>query len=166
MNFELTEARALLKETTPLKGDCGALCGGACCRSDEDGQGGVYLFPGESVGDWATCADTEDLGGCQMCTCHGACARDQRPLACRLFPLTPIRVRGEWTVRLDSRAWAMCPLMRGGMRGLDPEFVIAAKAAVRLLAQDAQMRAFMGAWARLERVFRDARGMLGGDVDG
>ena len=40
-------ARALLKDLTPLKRDCGRSCGAACCQSDEDGQGGMLLFPGE-----------------------------------------------------------------------------------------------------------------------
>ena len=30
--------------------DCGLLCGAACCQPDEDGQGGVHLFPGERAG--------------------------------------------------------------------------------------------------------------------
>ena len=50
-------ARELLEDVTPLWRDCGRACGGACCQSDEDGQGGVYLFPGERTlledADWA-----------------------------------------------------------------------------------------------------------------
>ena len=40
-------ARDLLSDVTPLKTDCGRICGGACCQPDEDGQGGMLLFPGE-----------------------------------------------------------------------------------------------------------------------
>ena len=43
------QARALVGGLTPLKSDCGALCGAACCQADEDGQGGMYLFPGEEA---------------------------------------------------------------------------------------------------------------------
>ena len=42
-------AREQLCDLTPLLTDCGALCGAACCHSDADGQGGVYLFPGEET---------------------------------------------------------------------------------------------------------------------
>ena len=43
----ILRARALIGPLTPMITDCGALCGAACCQPDEDGQGGVYLFPGE-----------------------------------------------------------------------------------------------------------------------
>ena len=42
-------AREQLCDLTPLLTDCGALCDAACCHSDADGQGGVYLFPGEET---------------------------------------------------------------------------------------------------------------------
>ena len=79
-------ARALIGERTPLRSDCGQLCGAACCQPDEDGQGGMYLFPGEEAllpgagGDFAP-----------IYTCDGRCAREERPLACRIFPITPLR---------------------------------------------------------------------------
>ena len=48
MNREyLMKARTLLMNVTPMARDCGRSCGAACCQPDEDGQGGVYLFPGE-----------------------------------------------------------------------------------------------------------------------
>ena len=40
------QARDLLERVTPLRRDCGGVCGAACCQSDEDGQGGMLLFPG------------------------------------------------------------------------------------------------------------------------
>ena len=45
----LLAARAVLEDVTPLKGDCGRVCGGACCEPDEDGKGGMLLFPGEET---------------------------------------------------------------------------------------------------------------------
>ena len=46
MNAEtLRRAKALLENETPLKTDCGALCGAACCRTDADGKGGVAKMP-------------------------------------------------------------------------------------------------------------------------
>ena len=48
MNKEILEhARALLLNLTPLRQDCGALCGGACCTPDEEDRSGMMLFPGE-----------------------------------------------------------------------------------------------------------------------
>ena len=42
-------ARELLQTLTPLRRDCGGVCGAACCAPDEDGQGGMLLFPGEEA---------------------------------------------------------------------------------------------------------------------
>ncbi len=48
MNKEILErAYAAIGDLTPMLTDCGAMCEAACCEADEDGQGGVYLFPGE-----------------------------------------------------------------------------------------------------------------------
>ena len=158
MTKNLLAARMLLDNITPLKTDCGALCDHACCKTDDDGQGGVYLFPGEKdrleKAEWASLRFCSDLHGCTMLTCLAACPRDDRPMGCRLFPLTPIlKKSGDWDVRLDIRAWAMCPLMCGGMRGLNPDFVQSARAAVRLVAQDATLLPFLRAWAKHERSY-------------
>ena len=87
----LARARALLNDITPLKTDCGLLCEHACCLPDEDGQGGVYLFPGETAmtGDWGDIVSAEMLPGVQadMLVCNGMCDRVLRPLACRFFPM-------------------------------------------------------------------------------
>lgn len=156
----LARAWAMLEAQTPLRHDCGALCGAACCQADEDGQGGVHLFPGERalLGDitWGEVVPSGELGGAEMLLCHGPCPRDRRPLGCRLFPLTPIRRGGAWTVRLDRRAWAVCPLMPSGMRGLSGDFVEACGKAVQLLGEDAQCDRFMRAWAALERSFHQS----------
>ena len=37
-------ARQALETLTPLRGDCGRTCGAACCRPDEDGNGGMLLL--------------------------------------------------------------------------------------------------------------------------
>jgi hypothetical protein len=155
MSDALALAWALLADATPLARDCGTLCAAACCAPDEDGQGAVALFPGERerIGDvrWAR---IERAGDCDVLTCEGACERAKRPLGCRMFPLTPVVRGGAWTVRMDRRAWAMCPLMAYGVKGLDARFVEAARAAVHALAQDARMREALRAWARVERMYR------------
>lgn len=152
----LLRARALLEGRTPMLSDCGALCGAACCLPDADGQGGVHLFPGEQ-------ALLQGCGWCRVVAgdiapimlCEGSCVRSARPLGCRLFPLTPVRGKsGRWTVRLDARARAMCPLVSSGINGLDPAFVRAARDAVRAVAQDPEGEAFLESWLALEEEFR------------
>lgn len=157
----LRRARALLEDVTPLRTDCGLLCAHACCLPDEDGQGGVYLFPGEKplTGDWGEIVPEEILPGvpADMLICRGACDRRLRPLACRIFPLTPIRKKdGSWAVRMDRRAFAMCPLAPHGAGGLSPQFVAAAREAVELIASDAEGQRFLDAWRKLEKQFADA----------
>lgn len=152
----LLRAREMIGELTPLLSDCGTLCGAACCRPDEDGQGGVYLFPGEEAlpGGYPWGRVDRDAFG-PMLVCDGMCDRDRRPLACRIFPLTPVRGKdGQWTVRIDVRARAMCPLARHGVRGLNPEFARAVRSAIRLLAADAEGEAFLRRWEALEAEYR------------
>ncbi len=47
MNETLKRARELLAEVTPLKSDCGRVCGARCCASLEGEETGMLLFPGE-----------------------------------------------------------------------------------------------------------------------
>lgn len=154
MGNQIEAARLLLERLTPLKSDCGLLCGAACCRPDEDGQGGVALFPGEeALYEGAAWARVE--GG--ILTCGGRCPRDMRPLGCRIFPLTPLRRKsGALFVRVDRRAFAMCPLAPSGLRALDPEFVSAALRALSLVDETPEGRKFLDQWIKTERIFRNA----------
>ena len=141
---------------TPMLSDCGALCGAACCQSDEDGQGGVYLFPGEEAlltnCGWG---HVEPSPFAPMLVCKGMCDRDARPLGCRIFPLTPVRGKnGRWSVRMDARARAMCPLAAHGLSGLDPAFPRAVRDALRIVAEDPEGDAFLEKWAALEEEYR------------
>ncbi len=152
----ILRAYAAIGKLTPMLSDCGPLCSGACCQPDEDGQGGVYLFPGEE-------ALLRDCGWGQvlkapfapMLACDGPCDRDRRPLGCRIFPLTPVRGKnGKWTVRMDARARAMCPLTASGIGGLDPAFVRAARDAVRIVAGEDEGESFLERWVELEEEYR------------
>ena len=152
----LLRAYAIIGERTPMLSDCGLLCGAACCQPDEDGQGGVHLFPGERelLADcgWG-CIQPASLA--PMLVCEGPCERDRRPLGCRIFPLTPVRGgNGRWTVRVDVRARAMCPLAASGIRGLDPSFVRAVRDALRAVAEDPEGDAFLEKWHALEEAYR------------
>ena len=138
------EARNFLENLTPLKTDCGRLCQGACCQGDD--TTGMLLFPGEEAF-YENCSFARiipagfELGGApaQLFVCHGTCERDNRPLACRLFPLfLKFKEEGVTKLRMDVRAKAVCPLTDYGIKALDPDFKQAARAAYdRLLEDDA-----------------------------
>ena len=144
--------------TTPMKADCGALCNAACCQPDADGQGGVALLPGEaellSGIAWGT-VERDAAMDAPMLVCSDPCEREKRPFLCRVFPLCPVIGKdGRWTVRMDARARAVCPLAGSGLRALDPEFVRGAARAARLLAGNAEGEAFLTRWAGIEAEFR------------
>jgi hypothetical protein len=152
----LLKARNAIGDCTPMLRDCGMLCQAACCQPDADGQGGVHLFPGEEalLSDCAWGRIVHDAFA-PMLVCEGMCQRDARPLGCRIFPLTPVRGKnGKWTVRMDVRARAMCPLAAHGLSGLDPAFPRAVRDALRIVAEDPEGYAFLEKWAALEAQYR------------
>ncbi|MCE5343699.1 MAG: hypothetical protein LLF96_09005 [Eubacteriales bacterium] len=147
----LKAARALLNDRTPLKMDCGRLCGAACCQPDETGENGMLLFPFEEKlyrkpiegFDYKLVDDDRLFKGGVRLVCEGECPREHRPLACRIFPLRirvacydenpEVRVRAE----LDPRAWAVCPLLeQGGLRTMSQDFVTAVEEAGWLLSRN------------------------------
>lgn len=159
MNMNLLQrAYDAIGSATPMKTDCGALCAAACCQTDPDGQGGVNLLPDEETtlrgAAWAEIERDPHMNA-PMLMCIDKCEREKRPFLCRIFPLCPvIGKNGEWTVRMDARARALCPLTRSSLSGLDPSFVRGCVKAVRILAEDAQAEAFLRAWAELEAEYR------------
>lgn len=159
----LRAARTLLEAETPLRGDCGRLCGGACCRADETGENGMLLYPFEErlyrtpiegfsyrlVPD-----DTLFPGGFRL-VCDGNCLRTHRPLVCRLFPLrarlqtNPAGLLG-CKAELDPRSWAVCPLPEeGGLRAVRTDFITAVEKAGALLCAEPTLCAAMRAEDRL-----------------
>lgn len=141
------EARKLLSQVTPLKRDCGRYCGGACCEPDEDGQGGMLLFPGEEAlyqelpEGFTLMQDDAVVPDALLISCEGYCERNMRPLSCMLFPLLPTK---EGAV-MDRRGWAVCPLMASGINGLQAEFVDAVKKAGQVLYSCTETAAFLEA---------------------
>ena len=97
----------LLNSVCPIDGDCGRLCGAACCTADDtDGEElGIYLYPGEEKlhsrkDDWLTWTveNAEDYefpdswrGNVYFVKCKTPphCPRKERPLQCRTYPLSP-----------------------------------------------------------------------------
>lgn len=148
----LREARALLENVTPLKSNCGRLCGGACCEADESGENGMLLFPFEDTFYNAPIEgfpfhlvpdDTLFEGGRRL-VCEGLCPRGHRPLACRLFPLRlRLETDDEQThavPELDPRAWCVCPLLeQGGLRAMSGAFIEAVGQAGEILVQNVYM---------------------------
>ena len=140
----IARARALFDDLTPLRADCGAACGGACCQPLAGENTGMLLFPGEE-------AYYEGRAGYEMTPtaagtlliCSGRCDRADRPLSCRLFPLLPLLRPDGVKVATDLRAKAVCPLARQGKSALLPEFISAVREAGRILAQDDAGREFL-----------------------
>lgn len=153
------EARELLAVVTPLRRDCGRLCGAKCCRPDEDGCGGMLLFPGEEAcyetlpPGFQLHRDDSAIQGGTLLTCGGTCYRDTRPLACRVFPLAFTLKEGRAGVALDPRAWPVCPLMAEGLAGLSGDFVAACQQAAEVLAAQPAQAAFILAQQRLMEAF-------------
>lgn len=139
----------LLEKVTPLREDCGALCGKLCCRPVRP-ETGIYLFPGEEAmlrgtEEWLEWTEQQAQeydfppswrGPVYFVRCHGHCPREKRPLQCRFFPLTAHYLpEGHlvliWeTVALPYR----CPLL-GGRFPLEQAFIEAVAKAWELLLQ-------------------------------
>lgn len=149
----------LFDSSTPLKMDCGRLCGSACCSGDDSG---MYLFPGEESVyrllkcKWAKVEESDfsyEFGGrtkkVPLLVCNGACDRYERPLACRIFPLTPyLDKTGKLSVIMDPRAKSVCPISRElDADELDEGFIKRVKKAFLPLMKSEEFCAFMKAYS-------------------
>ncbi len=162
MNESIRKARALLENVTPLKTDCGLLCDHACCKPDEDSGDSVWLFPGEEEISYAWGEVTDVLlpvtkTPAKSLYCKSFCAREKRPFQCMIFPLVPYfsKKKNAWSVRMDRRAFAVCPLTSYGKKGLNPEFISNAEKAVQILSETETGERFLEALAREESVYRE-----------
>ena len=121
----------MFDSVTPLKKDCGVLCDGACCKDGETERKGMLLFPCEEkllknkgydieISQWKY-KDKKAY----ILYCNGSCNRTYRPLACRIFPLTPyIKDDGSIKLIMNPLAKGICPLARSlSPKQLEPEFV-------------------------------------------
>ena len=141
----LEAARERLSEPTPLNTDCGRICGARCCSPMEGEETGMLLFPGEEdfyeeADGWRMVPAGKDM----LLICPGTCRRDDRPLACRMFPLLPcLKNGGGVTVCTDERSRAVCPLARQGKKGMSSAFTEAVREAGEMLIQDPEQKAFL-----------------------
>ena len=148
----------LFAGVTPLKTDCGVLCGAACCKGDD--TVGMLLFPGEE-----TSLPVYEAQGRRFVLCGGGCERAQRPLSCRIFPLFPAADEaGRITVTADLRGLSVCPLARQAENvRFDPRFVRRVKKAGKLLAKDPACLAFLRETAAEIREAGELREMMVAD---
>lgn len=143
---------------TPIRADCGQLCSRACCEGDCDGDG-MYLFPGEEkmYGEnlsWAKLSKTnfeyEEGSFAPLFACNGTCDRRERPLACRIFPLTPyLDKNGALSVIVDKRARGLCPMAVLKPSDFEPDFVKAVAAVGKIMIKNPRCRAFLQAFSRM-----------------
>lgn len=153
----VSAAREKLKDLTPLKKDCGRICGARCCRSMDSEETGMLLFPGEAEGyrhkpGWKVLNTRRG----DLLVCPGVCDRDERPLACRLFPLLPvIGENGKIRVLTDLRARAVCPLARQGKSAMDPAFIDAVRETGQILAESEEQVMFLDLLAQEQEEFRE-----------
>ena len=150
----------LFDNCTPIAADCGKFCNKACCSGDDSG---MYLFPGEKkVFDmlkpqWSQ-LDMSDLEYCcdgkikktPILFCNGSCDRYQRPLACRIFPLTPyIDENKKLNIIIDPRAKSICPLAYDiDISYFDRKFVKNVKRTFNVLSKNKEIYAFLDTYSR------------------
>lgn len=146
-NDSLNKAYELLENCTPLKFDCGALCGGKCCKGGDND--GMILFPGEEkyyAGKSGFTVKKDLATGCLSVVCSGECSRTERPLSCRIFPFFFYAAEKDGKIRIrpgeDIRARGVCPLV-GSEDGYNREFERKMRIAASFLEQDAEMCRFL-----------------------
>ena len=145
MDAAVSAAREKLKNVTPLKRDCGRVCGARCCRPLEGEETGMLLFPGEAEAyDGKAGFEVRKTARGDLLICSGTCDREDRPLSCRLFPLLPV-IGDDGKVRAvtDLRAKAVCPLARQGKSAMDPAFADAVCEAGEILAAEDEQAVFL-----------------------
>jgi len=143
---------------TPLKKDCGTICGSVCCRPGRDNELGIYLFPGEEVMFdrqeswliWESQDPAEQLfpaswpNPVYFVRCSSLCPREARPLACRFFPLAPQLQRdGKLLIIYETLDLPYCcPLMTEDLP-MQNKFVQTVAAAWQLMLKDPRIRDFV-----------------------
>lgn len=145
----------LFDKVTPISADCGKLCGKRCCKGKDSG---MYLFPGEErvyrllspnwteieKSDFSYKFDGKEKS-VPILFCKGTCDRYQRPLACRIFPLTPyINDSGKTEIIIDPRAKSICPLAKTlSVSDFDRKFVRNVKRAFSLLGKNKEISEYL-----------------------
>lgn len=134
----ISRAKAVLLPYTPLNTDCGLVCDKACCKGDK--ETGMLLFPGED-----TPFSVKEKDGARLCVCGGSCNRNERPLACIIFPFFPYMSEdGKIKAKADVRGIKLCPLVSLADEVLFSKiFLRRVSRAGRILAKDEECRKFL-----------------------
>ena len=162
MDAAVSAAREKLKNVTPLKRDCGRVCGARCCRPLEGEETGMLLFPGEAEAyDGKAGFEVRKTARGDLLICSGTCSREDRPLSCRLFPLLPV-IGDDGKVRAvtDLRAKAVCPLARQGKSAVDPDFAEAVREAGEILAAEDEQAVFLDMLEEEQSELKELRNRL------
>lgn len=133
----IEKAYEFLEDVTPKKFDCGKICNQKCCKGrDNDG---MLLFPGEKElfeDNKSYVIYFDNTYEEYAVRCFGKCNRNERPLACRIFPYMFYSKNSDSiTVAPDIRAVGFCPLI-DLKSDFDREFLRALRITARLLSQD------------------------------
>ena len=149
---ELLRLYAAIGKKTPIKADCGELCGAKCCRGSE--EDGMLLLPGEEklmkLVPGMSLRTSEN--GRSYVVCRGTCRRALRPFACRIYPLTLLKNGNEIRVTADPRAKYHCPLL-AATEYIDPDFVRALRKAGKIMMESASGRAYLDELAEELRAY-------------
>ena len=143
---------------TPIRADCGKLCGGRCCKGGS--RDGMILFCGEEeflngVRFLKISRDSMQGREVYFAVCRGCCRREYRPLSCRIFPFVPILKDGEIAVEFDPRAGRMCPLAQDTEREfIEKDFIAAVKSAGEQILTLPEGREFMTAYTQMLDEYR------------
>lgn len=156
----------LFDDVTPIPVDCGQLCDKACCKGSDSG---MFLFPGEKkVFDllnpkWIKIDKTDffyEYNGKKynvpIAMCQGHCDRYQRPMACRIFPLTPyLNESGKLEIIIDPRAKGICPMAKSFyLDDFDENFLKNVRRTFSLLSKNKQFYAFLKEYSAYIDEFR------------
>lgn len=140
----LNKLYELLEDVTPLSSDCGALCGGACCKGG--GGDGMLLFPGEKeyfAGKDGFSLIRDERYGCDAVVCSGSCNRSERPLSCRIYPyFFYVSQSGAVTVEKDLRALGLCPLTEQKYQ-INKQFLRRMRMCAKLIENDRVLYGFV-----------------------
>ena len=144
----IEKARKYLEKITPLKSDCGLLCGSLCCKkndkddSDNSDNFGMWLFPFEdelyknNSNFKVIKADGNSSYPFLLCGYSGKennfCKREERPLFCRFFPYFPIIKNRRIKIIIHPTALKMCPAISSKLK-ITSQFSRAVKKAVYLM---------------------------------
>ena len=137
-NKALRKAYELLEKATPMgRTDCGGLCSAVCCTSQTGDSMELFPFEKELFESLEGFEVTD--GEVPLVKCAGRCNREERPLACRIYPLFPMVMQenGEEKIAVvyDPRAASACPLCAARAK-LDRRFVRAVRRAGKYLLSD------------------------------